>query len=223
MSNGKQFTLYSHTAGPNGWKVAFILKELGFTYESVYFDFMKGEQKAPEFLKINPNGRIPAIIDHLNNDFIIWESNAIMLYLIDRYDKENKFGVTDEADKYYLLQWLFFQASGQGPYFGQLAWFKRYHFERLPSAVERYTKEVYRVWGVLDGVLANSEWLVGNKLTIADLSFITWTNFAVELLADQEWNFEKDFPHVYAWHYKMIVRPAVAEVLAVKAELAQKK
>ena len=95
-------------------KVANVLEELGLSYESVYFDFKKNEQEAPEYTKYNPNGRIPALIDHLNGDFVIWESNAIMLYLVDRYDKERKLTVTDEKEKYSLVQWLFFQASGQG-------------------------------------------------------------------------------------------------------------
>ena len=91
-----------------------MLEELGLTYESVYLDFQKGEHKAPEFTKYNPNGRIPALIDHHNGDFVIWESSAILLYLVDRYDKEKKISVTDEKEKATLNQWLFFQASGQG-------------------------------------------------------------------------------------------------------------
>lgn len=84
------------------------------TYESKYLDFAKGEQKSAEHTALNPNGRIPTLVDHKNNDFTVWESNAILLYLVDRYDPEHKLSVTDEKDKYALLQWLFFQASGQG-------------------------------------------------------------------------------------------------------------
>ena len=91
-----------------------MLEELGLTYESIYLDFAKLEQKSPEHTKLNPNGRIPTLIDHHNGDFAIWESNAIILYLVDKYDTQKKLTVTDEKDKYTLIQWLFFQASGQG-------------------------------------------------------------------------------------------------------------
>ena len=91
-----------------------VLEELGLDYNPVYLDFSKGEQKAPEHTKLNPNGRIPTLVDHQNNDFVVCESNAILIYLIEKYDKENKLGVSNENDKFTLLQWLFFQASGQG-------------------------------------------------------------------------------------------------------------
>ena len=91
-----------------------MLEELGLSYESIYLDFSKGEQKGPEHTKYNPNGRIPTLIDHHNGDFAIWESDAILLYLVERYDKEKKLTVTDEKEKFQLIQWLFFQASGQG-------------------------------------------------------------------------------------------------------------
>ena len=84
------------------------------TYEPVYLDFGKNEQKAPEYTKYNPNGRIPTLIDHHNGDFILWESDAILLYLTDKYDTEKRLTVTDEKEKYSLIQWLFFQSSGQG-------------------------------------------------------------------------------------------------------------
>lgn len=146
MSHGKQFTLYSHKGGPNGWKVAFLLEELGLTYETIYFDFNSQEQKGPEHLKLNPNGRIPTLIDHQKKDFTLWESNAILEYLVYTYDKEHKFCVQEPEEKYKLLQWLFFQASGQGPYFGQAVWFLKYHSEKIPSAIERYTEETKRVF-----------------------------------------------------------------------------
>ena len=91
-----------------------MLEALGLTYESKYLDFSKGEQKAPEHTQYNPNGRIPTLVDHQNGDFTIWESDAILLYLTDKYDPEKRLTVTDEKDKYALVQWLFFQASGQG-------------------------------------------------------------------------------------------------------------
>lgn len=92
-----------------------MLEALGLTYHSIYLDFNKGEHKAPEFTQYNPNGRIPALIDHKNGDFVVWESDAIMLYLVDKYDTEKKLTFADGSnDKFSLVQWLFFQASGQG-------------------------------------------------------------------------------------------------------------
>jgi len=192
MSHGKQFTLYSHNKGPNGWKVAIVLEELGLTYETIYFDFQKGEQKSAEHTKYNPNGRIPTIIDHKNNDYTLWESDAILFYLAERYDTEHKISVSDAGEKFHELQWLFYQSSGQGPYFGQAAWFTFYHSEKIPSAQDRYKNEIKRVIGVLNEVLSKQPYLVGGKTTIADLAFIPWNDFAVPALAN--FDFEKDFP-----------------------------
>ncbi|EPQ52910.1 glutathione S-transferase [Gloeophyllum trabeum ATCC 11539] len=220
MSHGKQFTLYTHKGGPNGWKVAFFLSELGLTYESIYLDFDKKEQKSSPHIDLNPNGRIPTIIDHKNGDFVLWESNAILTYLADKYDPEHKFSASAEEDKYKQLQWLFFQSSGQGPYFGQAAWFTWYHPEKVPSAVERYQNEIKRVLGVLDGQLATREWLVGGKYSIADLSFISWTNVGVNALL-QDYDLSKENPHVDAWLKKMLARPAIQKVYAEKDALAK--
>ncbi|KAI0782721.1 glutathione S-transferase C-terminal-like protein [Abortiporus biennis] len=225
MSHGKQFTLYSHDRGPNGWKVAFALEELGLTYETIYLNFQEGEHKKPEFTKFNPNSRIPALIDHKNNDFVIWESNAILLYLVDKYDTEKRITVPDGDEKFQLLQWLFFQASGQGPYFGQAAWFALFHPERIESATDRYKKEIIRVLGVLETVLSKQEWLVGGKLTIADLSFITWNNFAFNVILQgyESFNLQKDFPSVAAWHNKLLATPSVKKTLDVREALISKK
>ncbi|KAI0644616.1 glutathione S-transferase C-terminal-like protein [Trametes meyenii] len=221
MSHGKQFTLYTHIGGPNGWKVAFVLEELGLTYESIYLDFNKNEQKGPEHTKFNPNGRIPTIVDHKNGDFALWESDAILLYLVDKYDKDNTLNATNDADKYKLLQWLFFQASGQGPYFGQAFWFLKYHQEKVPSAIERYRKETRRVYGVLEGVLSKQEWLVGGKPTIADISFVSWNNAAFNVILKdyEDVNVEKEFPSVYKWHQKLVARPGVARALETQAKV----
>ena len=100
------------------------------------------------------------------------ESDAIIVYLVGKYDPEHKVSAATDADKYKQLQWLFFQASGQGPYFGQAAWFNFFHPEKIASAQERYKNEILRVLGVLDGVLAGQPWLNGGRCTIADLSFI---------------------------------------------------
>ncbi|EKM53750.1 uncharacterized protein PHACADRAFT_211405 [Phanerochaete carnosa HHB-10118-sp] len=221
MSHGKQFTLFSHKGGPNGWKVAFILEELGLIYESVYFDFRQKEQKTPEFIKCNPNGRIPAVIDHGNSDFVVWESNAIIQYIVDKYDKKHKLSIAPGTDEYYTqLQWLYFQASGQGPYFGQVGWFNLYHPEKVPSAVERYQNEIKRVLGVLESVLSKQEWLVGGRPTVADISFLSqltfpascrWNIYAAKRLLEN-FDFEKEFPATAEWHKKLLERPAIKKV-----------
>ncbi|KAI0659287.1 glutathione S-transferase C-terminal-like protein [Cubamyces menziesii] len=204
MSHGKQFTLYGTVVPPNPMKVAIVLEELGLDYEIVPIDISTGEQKSPEFLKLNPNGRVPALVDHSNGDFVIWESNAILLYIIEKYDKEHKLSVTEANEKFALLQWLFFQASGQGPYFGQGA---------------------IRVIGVLENVLSKQEWLVGGKMTIADLSFVPWNSIALTMvLADYEgFDVEKQFPAFSKWHEKMTARPSVSKQLAIRAEYIKQR
>ncbi|EPT00877.1 glutathione S-transferase C-terminal-like protein [Fomitopsis schrenkii] len=218
MSHGKQFTLYTTPRGPNGWKVAFVLGELGLEYHSIYLDINKNEHNSAEHTKYNPNGRVPTLIDHSNNDFVIWESCAIMQYLVDKYDTEHRISVSDAHEKYHQLQWLFFQASGQGPYYGQASWFLVYHPEKVPSAIERYSKEIVRVLGVLESVLSKQEWLVGGKCTIADISFIPWNQNALAQLEKirPEVNIERDFPAVLKWHNTMIAREPIAELLKLR-------
>ncbi|EMD31025.1 hypothetical protein CERSUDRAFT_127643 [Gelatoporia subvermispora B] len=216
MSHGKQFTLYMHTLGPNGWKVAFALAELGLSYEPIYLDFRKGEQKKPEFTKYNPNGRIPAVIDHHNDDFVVWESAAILTYLAETYDPEHKISVSDPKEK--IIQPPVAVLPDLRP---RAIWFQKWHHEQFPSAVERYQKETLRVLGVLESVLSKQEWLVGGKITIADIAFVPWnTCVAPQILKDYNgFDFEKDFPSVFAWHEKIMSRPAIKEVWAVEQAL----
>ncbi|THH28336.1 hypothetical protein EUX98_g5837 [Antrodiella citrinella] len=214
MSHGKHFTLYSHGTGPNGWKIASFLNELGLSYETIYLDLFgarAGEHKKPEFLKLNPNGRIPVLIDHKNNDLVIWESGAILLYLVDKYDDEKKYFGINDKDKSEVLQWLFFQVSGQGPAFGQAAWFNYYHPDKLPSAVERYKTEIKRILGVLEIVLSKQEWLAAGKFTIADLSFVPWNDASI---VRETADFEKDFPATYKWHQKLFQIPGIKAAFA---------
>ncbi|KAI0659289.1 glutathione S-transferase C-terminal-like protein [Cubamyces menziesii] len=227
MTHTKPFTLYGDVAslGPNPIKVAIVLEELGLEYDVVPISTQKGEQKNPEYLKLNPNGRTPTLVDHSNGDFVLWESNAILLYLIEKYDSEHKLSVTDANEKYTLVQWLFFQSSGQGPYFGQAFWFRYQHSEKLPSALERYQEEVLRVFGVLENVLSKQEWLVGGKLTIADLSFITWNvpTFRYILHELKEVDVETQFPAFYRWHQTLCARQIVARLLAAQIQYEETK
>ncbi|KAM0750674.1 glutathione S-transferase [Meredithblackwellia eburnea MCA 4105] len=217
-----QFTLYSHASGPNGWKVAAVLKALGLTYETKYLQFDKGEHKGPEYTKFNPNGRIPALIDHHDNDFTVWESDAILLYLVEKYDPEHKLSFTDPKDKIYVTQWLFFQSSGQGPYFGQRAHFQLFAPEKVPYAIERYGKEILRVFGVLNDVLSKQDYLVGGKLSIADLSFIPWNIFAIAALLPEGTDVAAQFPAFKAWHDKLVELPYVKATYEDRAAAQQK-
>ncbi|KAI0685588.1 glutathione S-transferase C-terminal-like protein [Cytidiella melzeri] len=207
--SGAHFTLFSHKSGPNGWKVAIVLEELGLTYETKFLDFQNGEHKAEGYTKFNPNGRIPALIDHKNGDFVLWESDAIIVYLVDNYDTEHKISVSDTKQKYEQLQWLFFQSSGQGPYFGQAFWFTFRHPEKIQSAQDRYVDEIKRVFSVLETVLAKQEYLVGGKLTVADLSFFTYT----AILGD-DFKLADAYPALSAWHTKLSQRPAVQKIVS---------
>ncbi|KAA8906851.1 hypothetical protein TRICI_005090 [Trichomonascus ciferrii] len=194
--------------GPNPLKVLLLLEELGLSYEVVPVTL--AEVKQPEYLKVNPNGRLPAIEDP-NTGLTLWESGAIFEYLIEKYDTEHKLSFPAGTEEYYhAKQWLYFQTTGQGPYFGQAAWFKNYHSEKVPSALERYEKEINRVNQVLEGQLAKKDWLVGNKFSYADLSFIPWEKGASDGI--DGFNID-DYPHVKQWFNKILSRPAIINAL----------
>ncbi|KAI9643611.1 hypothetical protein NHQ30_008233 [Ciborinia camelliae] len=168
----KPIKIYSHAFGPNSWKINILLDELNIPYELEFKD--NTTVKEPEYTAINPNGRAPAIIDP-NTNITLWESGAIIKYIVDTYDKENKISINTFPEKHQLDQWLFFQTSGQGPYFGQALWFAYFHPEKnLTSAIDRYTNEIKRVSKVLDTALTNKEYLVGDRVTYADLAFVPW-------------------------------------------------
>ncbi|KIX03622.1 uncharacterized protein Z518_07175 [Rhinocladiella mackenziei CBS 650.93] len=207
--------------GPNPPKVAIVLAELGVPHEIVPTPL--SDVKKPYYLALNPNGRLPTIHDP-NTDITLWESGAIIEYLIERYDTENRLSFsTGTLESYHAKQWLYFQTTGQGPYYGQAAWFKKFHHEKLPSALERYTKEVGRISGVLDGWLAKQKekygtendgpWLVGNKVSYADLAFVSWQTVIVVILSKEEYDEDK-FPNMKEWMDKMRARPTVKGVMA---------
>ncbi|KAL1606538.1 Transcriptional regulator ure2 [Paraconiothyrium brasiliense] len=192
--------LWGHWGAPNPWKVCMVLEELRLQYKVHYKELT--ETKTEDYLEINPNGRLPAIKDP-NSGLTLWESGAIIQYLVDQYDTEGKISYKSFPRKYLTQQWLAFQISGQGPYFGQATWFARFHAERIPSAIDRYVNEIFRVTGVLDKALQDNGtgWLVGDKMTYADLSFITWSSVAEGLLKQLgKWeNFEERFPVYTKW------------------------
>ncbi|RYP83973.1 hypothetical protein DL770_005275 [Monosporascus sp. CRB-9-2] len=203
----KPITLYSHEQGPNPWKVAIVLEELNIPYTSKFVEFK--DLKQEPYTLLNPNGRVPAIEDP-NTSVTLWESGAIVEYLIEQYDKDHKISYAEAPETYLAKQWLFFQVSGQGPYYGQAIWFSVYHPEKLPSAIKRYVDEMLRVTGVLEKALEKGDWLVGDKCTYADLSFIPWQR-AVPKFAGED-IYEK-FPKVGAWMKRMESRPAVKKAL----------
>ncbi|KAI0686269.1 glutathione S-transferase C-terminal-like protein [Cytidiella melzeri] len=204
--SGAHFTLYSHKTGVNGWKIAIVLEELALTYESKYLTFDKQEHKADEYTKLNPNGRT-TLIDHRNGDFVVWESDAIILYLVNTYDTEHKISVSDTKQKYEQLQWLFFQSSGQGPYYGQAFWFTFLHPEKIQSAKDRYVDEIKRVF--------SQEYLVGGKVTVADISFFPWNDGALKIPAilGEDFALPDAYPALAAWHAKLLQRPAVQKIV----------
>ncbi|CAM1511584.1 Fc.00g090970.m01.CDS01 [Cosmosporella sp. VM-42] len=210
MSETKPITLYIHPQGPNPKKVIIILEELGIPYTSIPISEPKGE----EYTKINPNGRLPAIVDP-NTDLTLWESGAIIEYLIEQYDKESKLTFTTFPEKYLLKQYLHFQMSGQGPYFGQAVWFHVFHPEDVPSAKERYIDQVIRVVQVLDKILEGKTYLVGEKCTYADISFIPWNSLVTDGFGGiyEKFEVETKYPNFVAWHKRLNERPAVKKGL----------
>lgn len=200
-------------------KVAMILEELSLPYEVIPVPY--SDVKEPEYTAINPNGRLPAIHDP-NTNIPLWESGAIIEYLIEKYDTKHLISFTPgTADYFHAKQWLFFQTTGQAPYYGQAAWFLKFHHERLPSALDRYVKEVNRVSGVLDSWLAkqmeenpstDGPWLVGNKISYADISFIQWQRVIGMFLSADQYNI-KAYPLLEEWMGKILARDAVKRAL----------
>ncbi|RYP20908.1 hypothetical protein DL765_002558 [Monosporascus sp. GIB2] len=203
----KPITLYSHHLGPNPWKVALVLEELNIPYKAKFVD-MKDVKQEP-YILLNPNGRLPTIEDP-NTGLTLWESGAIVEYLIEQYDNDHKISYAEAPETYLAKQWLFFQVSGQAPYYGQAVWFTRSHPEKLPSAIKRYVDEMHRVTEVLEKGLEKGDWLVGDKCTYADLSFFAWQRGAPMFAGEDI--YEK-FPKVGAWMKRMESRPAVRKVI----------
>ncbi len=193
-------------ATPNGYKVSVTLEELGLPYTVKPIDINKGEQKQPAFLAINPNGRIPAIVDRDEGDFPIFESGAIMLYLAE---KAGKLLPTDKKGRSRVTQWLMFQMSGVGPMQGQANVFFRYFPEKLQPAIDRYQNETRRLYTVLDSRLAESEYLAGDY-SIADIANWSWVRIHAWAGVSVE-----GLPHVQRWLAAIEQRPAAQKGLLV--------
>ena len=189
---------------PNGWKASITLEELALPYELHVIDLASGEQKSPWFTAINPNGRIPAIVDRGagedGGDFAVFESGAIMLYLAD---KTGRLIPSDPLGRSRVIQWLMFQMGGVGPMMGQANVFTRYFPEHLPSVIERYRREGRRLFEVLDRHLADNEWLAGDY-SIADIA--NWSGVQIH-----EWPGMSvaGLDHLQRWMAAVAARPAV--------------
>lgn len=191
--------LYS-AATPNGHKVSIALEETGLDYALHVLSFSNREQKAPEFLRINPNGRIPAIVDRDAGDFAVFESGAILIYLAE---KTGRLLPADTKGRSTVLQWLMFQMGGLGPMQGQAGWFRNAAPEPMPLAYQRYHDETRRLYGVYDERLRAHDWLAGDY-SIADIATYPWAASRYAGVATE------GFPHLEAWMARMAARPAVA-------------
>lgn len=216
----KPIKIYGGSFGPNPFKVSIILRELGLPIEEIPTDF--SEIKTPAYETLNPNSRLPTIQDP-NTGITLWESGAIIEYLIETYDVEQRISFAPgSAEAHHARQFLHFQMSGQGPYFGQAVWFKRYHPERVQSALDRYVQEIRRVSGVLDKILAGGDWLVGNRISYADLAFVSWYNAAKGMLSNEGYD-ENEFPNMSAWLARMNSRPVVRDLVVKQDAMMAEK
>ena len=199
-------------ATPNGRKVSIMLEELGIPYTVNKIDIGKGDQFKPEFVAINPNSKIPAIVDSEGPDgrkLALFESGAILVYLAENKGGE-RFYSRDPQRRYITLEWLMFQMGGVGPMFGQANHFLKFAKEDVPYGKKRYHDETKRLYGVLDRRLGDNVYLAGDQYSIADIATYPWTarhDFHSIDLAD--------FPNVKRWAAEIAARPAVKKGMAV--------
>ena len=199
---------------PNGHKITLFLEEAKLPYRLKSVNIGKGEQFQPAFLKISPNNRMPAIVDHAPVDgkrpISVFESGAILLYLAG---KIGKFIPKDLRGQVETLEWLMWQMGGLGPMLGQNHHFSQYAPEKIPYAIERYVKETSRLYAVLDKRLAGREFIVGKQYTIADMAAYPW------LIPDRQGQDTRDFPHLARWHAAIKARPATLRAYARAKEV----
>ena len=200
-------------ATPNGHKVHIMLEECGLPYRVHAVDIGAGDQFAPEFLNISPNNKSPAIVDPDGPEgrpISLFESGAILLYLAG---KTGKLLPEDAHGKYETLQWLMFQMGGVGPMLGQAHHFRIYAPEKIGYAIDRYTNEARRLYGVMDRRLARSKYIAGPQYTIADIAIFPWLRSWKNQGID--WN---DFPHLKGWFDEIAARPAVQRGVQMLAD-----
>jgi GST-like protein len=197
-----------YSGAPNPAKVALFLEEAGMPYEAIPVDTRKGEQHSPEYLKINPNAKVPAIVD---GDVVVFDSSACLLYLAD---KTGKFlpAKTDKA-RGELLSWMFFVSSGVGPYAGQSVHFRLYAPEKIPYAINRYAFEAQRHFKILDERLAKQPYMLGDTYTIADMNVWGWARMVPTVLGEGMW---EKFPNLKRYIDGINARPAAKIAGALK-------
>lgn len=202
-------TLYTAST-PNGWKASITLEELGLDYTVRPIDLTRGEQKEDWYVAICPNGRIPAIVDHDDDDFAVFETGAIMVYLAE---KTGRLMPADAKGRSLVMQWLMFQMGGIGPMMGQANVFYRYAPEKIPFAIDRYQREGRRLFEVLDARLKDHEYLAG-EYSIADIANWSWVH-------TYKWSgIQADgLPHLKRWRDAIRARPAVERGRAVPETL----
>jgi GSH-dependent disulfide-bond oxidoreductase len=195
---------------PNGHKITMFLEEAGVPYRIIPIDIGKGDQFKPDFLRISPNNRIPAIIDHKpasgGKPISVFESGAILLYLAE---KTGKFIPRDLQGRVEVLQWLFWQMGGLGPMAGQNHHFRNYVNEKIPYAIDRYVKETNRLYGVLNKRLADRPFVAGPDYSIADMASYPWT-----VSHERQGQNLDDFPHLKRWFEAIRARPATVAAYA---------
>ena len=191
---------------PNGWKVAIMLEELGVPYKVTPISLTNRVQKEDWYLALNPNGRIPTLIDHDEDDFVVFESGAILIYLAEKF---GRFMPADPKGRSRVIQWVMWQMSGLGPMMGQATVFNRYFDERLPSVIDRYVRESQRLFGVMDARLAKHEYLAGDY-SIADIACFPWVRGHDWAGVDMS-----GFANLQRWFDAIAARPAVQRGLLV--------
>lgn len=203
---------------PNGHKIHIMLEECGLRegrdWQAIAVNIGQGDQFKPEFLAISPNNKIPALVDPDGPDgkpMSVFESGAMMIYLASKY---GKFMPQSDRHKFQTLEWLMFQMGGVGPMLGQNHHFRQYAPEKIDYAIQRYTNEAKRIYGVIDKRLATSQFMACHQYTIADMAIFpwlrNWKNQGMELA---------DYPHLQAWFNKLAARPAVQRGIEVLAHL----
>ena len=199
---------------PNGIKVSIMLEEVKQPYNIIPVDIGAGDQFKPEFLKISPNNRMPAIVDHDGpggQPYSLFESGAILMYLAE---KTAKLMPSDTNGRYTVIQWLMFQMANVGPLLGQNHHFRHYAPEKIPYAIDRYTNEARRLYGVIDKRLAESAYLAGDDYSIADIATFPWLRSHER--QGQDLN---DFPDLKRWYEIVKARPAVQRGIDVLKDL----
>ncbi len=205
--------LYS-AATPNGWKVSIALEEMALSYQLIQLDLQAGEQKQADYLRINPNGRIPAIVDRGNDNFAVFESGAILTYLAE---KTGLLYPQHPRQRSQALQWLMFQVAGIGPMQGQLNVFRNYFPQQLPAAIARYHKETRRLYQVLETRLQRVPYLAGDY-SIADTATFPWVRAHAWAGVDID-----DLPALQRWLTAIEARPAVQRGLQTPAPMAAER